>query len=169
LTRTGETDFARLWEEHAGPLFAYVTYRTHDRALAEDIVADTFERALRGRSRFDFRRGSARTWIYAIARNCLTDHGRRNGAEERALERVHAGMNGDGPDEASRLAERDLVMRALAGLSPDERDVIALRYGADLTAPEIAELVGEPRTTVEGRLYRGLRRLRADLAAPTTA
>ncbi len=164
-----ETAFARLWREHAGPLFAYAMYRTHDRALAEDIVGDTFERVLRGRTRFDRRRGSERTWIYAIARNCLTDHARRNGAERRALERLEAQLDDDASDDLARLDERDLVRRALASLNADERDIVALRYGAGLTAPEIAGLLGEPRTTVEGRLYRALRRLRVDLAAESTA
>ena len=54
-------------------------------------------------------------------------------------------------------------MRALAGLSEEEREAVALRFGADLTVPEIARLQGEKLTTVEGRVYRGLRKLRGDL------
>ena len=51
----------------------------------------------------------------------------------------------------------------MSGLSDEERETLALRYGADLTAPEIAKLLGEKLTTVEGRLYRGLRKLRGEL------
>ena len=48
-------------------------------------------------------------------------------------------------------------------LSPEEREAIALRFGAELTVPEMAEALGEPLTTVEGRVYRALRKLRAEL------
>ena len=61
------------------------------------------------------------------------------------------------------LGRRDELSRALAALSEEEREVVALRYGADLTAPEIAKLMGEKLTTVEGRLYRALRKLRKRL------
>ena len=49
-------------------------------------------------------------------------------------------------------------------LSPEEREAIALRFGAELTVPEIAEALREPLTTVEGRVYRALRKLRGELA-----
>jgi len=53
----------------------------------------------------------------------------------------------------------------MAVLSDDERLAVSLRYGADLTMPEIAKLIGEPLTTVEGRIYRALGKLRTELAA----
>jgi RNA polymerase sigma factor (sigma-70 family) len=59
-----------------------------------------------------------------------------------------------------RVDARDELTRALAELSDEEREAISLRYGADLTVPEIAKLTGEKLTTVEGRVYRGLRKLR---------
>src|SRR6476620_12429598 len=83
-----DDQFDRLFNEHAQPLFGFLVYRTGDRVLAEDLLADTFERALRGRRRFDRRKASEKTWLYTIALNCLRDHVRRRGAESRALERV---------------------------------------------------------------------------------
>src|SRR3954470_6331520 len=61
--------FERLYAEHAGPLLAFLTYRTGDAVLAEDLLADTFERVLRARRRFDPRRGSQKAWLYTIALN----------------------------------------------------------------------------------------------------
>jgi RNA polymerase sigma-70 factor, ECF subfamily len=55
------------------------------------------------------------------------------------------------------------VHRALGALSAEEREAISLRFGADLTVPEIAKVLGEPLTTVEGRVYRALRKLRDEL------
>ena len=158
-----DDDFERLYSAHAQPLFAFLLYRTGDRVLAEDVMADTFERALRARKRFDRRRASEKTWLYAIALNRLRDRHRRGEVEHRTVERLGADSHTD--DRAFAAVEhRDLVQRALATLSAEEREAISLRYGADLTVPEIADLLGEPLTKVEGRVYRALRKLRSDLA-----
>jgi RNA polymerase sigma-70 factor (ECF subfamily) len=152
-----DEDFERLYTEHASALFGFLAYRTGQRALAEDLVAETFARALRGRKGFDRRRGTEKAWLYTIALNLVRDHQRRAGVEERALERSADA----GEDRALEQAEaRDAVQRALGTLSDEERDTVALRFGGDLTVPEIAKLTGEKLTTVEGRLYRALRKLR---------
>jgi RNA polymerase sigma factor (sigma-70 family) len=156
-----EGDFERLYDTHAQGLFAFLAYRTGDRTLAEDLVADTFERALRARRRFDRRRGGEKAWLYAIALNLLRDHARREGAGARARERagepVLADPEGGLPE---RVERRDELRAALAQLSPQEREAVALKFAADLTLREIAAATGESMTTVEGRVYRGLRKLR---------
>ena len=133
--------------------------------LAEDLLADTFESVLRARRRFDPRRGGEKTWLYAIALNCLRDHARRRSAETRALERTGAPAD-DRPASTVDVVDRDLVRQGLAALSEDERLVVALRFGADLAMPEIARLIGAPLTTVEGRVYRALGKLRTALGPP---
>lgn len=157
--------FERLYSEHAGGLLSFVLYRTGDRALAEDVVADAFERALRARRRFDPRRSSEKTWLYAIALNCLRDHARRRGAEARATERVGAAASlaGAGTGPLDEVERRDTLALALARLTSEECEAVALRYGAELTMPEIARACGERLTTVEGRIYRALRKLRDEL------
>jgi RNA polymerase sigma-70 factor (ECF subfamily) len=157
-------DFEKLYADHAQPLYGFLVYRTGDPALAEDLLADAFERALRARRGYDPAKASGKTWLYAIALNCLRDHARRAQVEARAVERVGAGGVGPGDDPGlARVEHRDEVSRALADLSREERETIALRYGGELTAPEIAKLLGEKLTTVEGRLYRALRKLRGEL------
>ena len=116
-----DEEFERLYAAEAQGLFGFLVYRTGDRALAEDLLADTFERA---------------------------------------LERTGPGMASVDP---APVEDRDAVQRALRVLSEEEREAIALRFGAELTVPEIAEALGEPLTTVEGRVYRALRKLRAEL------
>ena len=155
--------FERLYEAHARPLLAFLTYRTHDLGLAEDLLADTFERVLSARGRFDPRKSSEKTWLYTIALNCLRDHQRRRSAEQRALERAEVGTGLASSPSPDDVDQREVLSRALAALSEEEREVIALRYGADLTVPEIARLTRQRLTTVEGRVYRSLRKLRENL------
>ena len=172
-----EDQFERLYADHAQALFGFLAYRTGDRALAEDLLADTFERAYRARRWFDRRRASEKTWLYTIALNCLRDHGRRKAAEGRALQRAGAGgretgpgpamEGGEQPDLLVGIEHRDELSRALASLSAEEREAVALRYGADLTVPEIAKLTKERLTTVEGRVYRALRKLRETVQQPS--
>jgi RNA polymerase sigma factor (sigma-70 family) len=154
-------EFERLYAEHASDLFAFLAYRTGSPVLAEDLLADTFERALRARFRFDRRRGSQKTWLYSIALNLVRDQARRRAAESRAVERTAARIGAGGPsDLVDEAASRVAVIGALEALAPEEREAMALRFGADLTLPEIARLTGQPLTTVEGRVYRALRKLR---------
>jgi RNA polymerase sigma factor (sigma-70 family) len=156
-----DQQFERLYSEHAQRLFGFLAYRCGSRVLAEDLVADTFERALRGRRLFDRRKATEKTWLYAIALNCLRDHARREAAQSRALERAPMVAAPDGNVSSLDGVERhDELYRALATLSEEEREAIALRFGGDLTVPEIARLKKEPLARVEGRLYRALRKLR---------
>ena len=111
-----DDDFERLYGRHAEPLFGFLVYRTGDRALAEDVLADTFERVLRARKPFDPRKASEKTWLYTIALNCLRDRARRSAAEGRALERLDP-PEPSAPDSA--LEDRDVVRRALA--DPERR------------------------------------------------
>ena len=157
--------FARLYSEHARPLFAFLAYRTGDSALAEDLLADTFERALRSRWRFDRRRGTEKAWLYTIALNLLRDDARRQAAQRRALarlERLEPSPVGAEPGWA--VEDRDELVAALDALAEPERDALALRYGADLTVREVAEVLGEKVPAVESRLHRALAKLRDTLA-----
>jgi RNA polymerase sigma-70 factor (ECF subfamily) len=166
LIDTPDTDFERLYAEHAEDLFGFLAYRTGDRALAEDLLGEAFEKAIRARRRYDPAKASAKTWLYTIALNCLRDRWRRSEAESRAVARVGAETRPASQDPAlDSVEERDSVLRAMSVLSDEEREVVALRYGGELTAPEIAKVLGEKLTTVEGRLYRALPKLRDELAA----
>ena len=159
--------FERMYREHARPLFAYIRWQCGDDALAEDLMADVFERALRSAHKYDPDRGSESTWLYAIAVNRVRDHGRRRSAERRAVQRLRtevvASVAGSGGASA---ADRYDLSGALARLTDEEREVIALRFGADLTVAQVAEAAGQPKTTVEGRLYRALRKLRDTAERP---
>jgi RNA polymerase sigma-70 factor (ECF subfamily) len=155
-------DFERLYAEHAQPLYGFLAYRTGDTALAEDLLADTFERALRARARFDRRKASEKTWLYTIALNLLRDHARRRKTETRALERIPQDTPG-ARDDLAAVEHRDEVQRAMTILSDEEREAVALRFGGDLTGPEIAELLDLTLSNVQQILSRSLRRLRAEL------
>ena len=157
-------DFEQLYEDHAQPLYGFLAYRTGDRALAEDLLGETFERALRSRRRYDPAKASAKTWLYCDrAQLPARPDSPVAGGDAGARPRRGGGRGGGADPDLGRVEDRDELARAMAALSEEERETVALRYGGDLTAPETAKLLGEKLTTVEGRLYRALRKLRAEL------
>jgi RNA polymerase sigma-70 factor (ECF subfamily) len=159
----GQSDFARVYEEHVWRVYGFLAYRLRDRDAAEDLTQATFERALRAWSRFDPRRASESTWLIAIARNLLIDHHRRDRSDRHELidERVLPTL--PGPEE--RFATSTELLEALTQLSDRDREVLALRFGGDLTGPEIAALLGLSLANVQQILSRSLRKLRVLLEA----
>ena len=157
-----QNEFARVYEEHVWRVYAFLAYRLRDRYIAEDLTQATFERALRAWSRFDPRRAPESTWLLAIARNLLIDHYRRDrsGATEPIDERVAPTV----PGAEDRFAGSPELFEALKTLSDRDREVIALRFGGDLTGPEIAAMLGLSLANVQQILSRSLRRLRGILA-----
>lgn len=159
------SDFSDIYDENVWFVHGYFAYRLRRQSDVEDLTQTTFEKALRGWPSFDPRKGSARNWLLAIARNTLIDDRRRDRSglhrplgEEGALE----------DDLPTATPEPELgiepgLARALATLGARERELIALRFGADLTGPEIAELTGLSLANVQQILSRSLRRLRAAL------
>jgi RNA polymerase sigma-70 factor (ECF subfamily) len=142
-------------------VYGFFAFRVASRDDAEDLTQQTFERALRAWDRFDPLRASVGTWLLAIARNLLIDHFRATAphAGQVALDDVPLSAlpvsNGVDPTGVEpRLAD------ALDTLAQRDREVVALRYGADLTGPEIVELTGLTLANVQQIISRSLRRLR---------
>lgn len=141
-------------------VYAYAAYRLGDGPDAEDATHDTFERALRYRRSYDRGKGEPVAWLLGIARRCVDDvfsarpptvHSdiELDSLEHRSLE----------PDSIERLSIRAAVLQ----LEPRAQELIALRYGSDLTARQIAHVLGERTNTVEVALHRALGKLRAIL------
>jgi RNA polymerase sigma factor (sigma-70 family) len=150
-------DFDALYREARDDVYAYAATLLRDRAAAEDVAAIAFERAYRRRSRYDSRRGSPRAWLFGIARNAALDELRRR---KRA-----APLFGDPADPALPFEPPDPVRRAavraaLEALEPRERELVALKFVAGLSNPEIARILGTSESNAGTRLHRVVAKLR---------
>jgi RNA polymerase sigma-70 factor (ECF subfamily) len=148
--------FAQAAERHLDDVYGYLSWFTGDRFLAEDLAAETFERALRLWHRFDPKRGSARTWLCQMARTVALDHFRSE--RRRARREQLAAM----PEEfEQRLAEglSPELESAIRGLTAGEREVIALRVVLDLDIETTAHVLGISPTNCTTRLNRALKKL----------
>jgi RNA polymerase sigma factor (sigma-70 family) len=160
-------DFSAVYDEHVWQVYGFFAYRLRTRADAEDLTQLTFERALRAWSRYDPSKASVATWLIAIARNLLIDHARADRSARRqpidALDDTHDALVATADDPDLGL-EPDLE-HALSSLGGREREIVALRFGGDLSGPEIAELTGLSLANVQQILSRSLRRMRAVIEA----
>lgn len=160
-----EQDFTQIYDEEIWHVYGFFGYRLRSRETAEDLTQATFERALKAWSRFDPERASARTWLLSIARNLLIDHYRRqeSAKTEPLLEGEAGDAQGGGEFAEPLIGVSPELESALATLGERERELIALRYGGDLSGPEIAEMTGITLANVQQILSRSLRRLRIEL------
>ncbi len=164
-----ERAFEELVVRYRQRLFAFV-YRHTGGPDADDIVQETWMRILRAAGSFDSRKRFT-TWLFQVALNLCRDFGRRRRVRGPEAE---SGCNGEEQDvesEASSVMVEDAAAaridaeRFLARLPEEQREVLILRFHADLSEHEIADLLGCPPGTVKSRIHYALARLAKAAAA----
>ncbi|OZD73621.1 RNA polymerase [Rhodococcus sp. 05-340-1] len=160
-------DVAAAYDEHASAMLGFAVNALRDRTLAEDCVQETFFRAWRARSRFEPRRGSLRTWLFAIERNVIVDVQRSltrmpMPASDR-IEDIDRGSGGVTRDTSPDIDERLRIIAALALLSPEHRQVVVAVHLSGSTYAELSESTGVAVRTLRTRTFYALRALRDHL------
>ncbi len=154
-------------EEHLNDVHRYLLMFTADHALADDLTAETFEKAFRSWRRYDPRRSSERTWLCKVGRNVALDHFRSEARRRRREDHYAAeAQASEPPRELGFSVELDA---ALAALSAGEREVLALRIVLDLDAEDAAGVLGIGRSACSMRLARALGKLEERMAADARA
>jgi RNA polymerase sigma-70 factor (ECF subfamily) len=151
--------FDALYRSSAADVYAYVASLVGDRAAAEDVTAQAFERAFRRQRTFNPRRGSERAWLFGIARNAALDELRRR-RRQAALVVDPEDPRADLMLEPADAERRAAVRAALAALEPREREIVALKFHAGLSNAEIARVLGVSESNAGTRLHRAVTKLR---------
>lgn len=155
-----EVDWEAAYAEYLPRVYNYFRYLVGPSAVAEDLTAAVFEKAWRQRDRYRPDRGAFSTWLFALAKNVAKDHFRRRNREV-PLEWARGLADPDPVEEVvAEREDRARLAALLEGLPPRERELVALKYGADLTNREIARLTGLSETNVGTILHRVVQRLR---------
>lgn len=155
--------FRRVYRANVRAVYAYFAYSVSAH-VAEDLTATTFERALRAFDRYDSAKASERTWLLAIARNALTDYYRRQQHRRAVSTDEHPALLDQliaTDDPLARRATLDGLVAWLQDLDPRQQEVLALRFGADMSAGEIAAALEISESNVHQIASRALRKLRA--------
>jgi RNA polymerase sigma-70 factor (ECF subfamily) len=156
--------FGSVAELHLDDVYAYLSYLTGDRTLAEELTGETFERALRRWKRYDPRRASARTWLCQLARSVALDHFRTE-ARRRRREDVYASRERELEEAPFGEGLSPALEQALASLSAAEREVVALRIVLELDGEATARLLGISASACSTRLSRALQKLEARVSS----
>lgn len=150
-----------LWDALTPKLFGYLINTTKDKALAEDLLQTVWLKAIDNLSKFRQQGAGFGAWLFAIARNECRQYWRR-----RKNEISFDPAKNDQPDNNQENPETKIfIEQALAYLSEDDRELIRLRYIADLPIRDIALILKINFVTVRVRIHRALARMRAAIAS----
>ena len=158
--------FATVYHYYLPRLYKYMRYRVGDRSDAEELTSQVFERVLTQIDSYCPERGPFAGWLFAIAHNTVVDYQRiQKRHTQVSLEALgQRACNGAGPENMVIYNEsRKKLLAALSGLTDRERNLIALKFSAELTNRTIARISGLGESNVAVILYRTVRRLRAEL------
>lgn len=163
--------FEVIFDRHAGAAFSLAYRMCGRRAMAEDVVQESFLSLWRSGARYDRRRGSVRSWVLSVVHNRAIDAFRRDLVRESRdvhddsiVERMPARQLTD--NEVERREDAREVRSALGELPPDQRQVIELAYFGGFTHTQIAKMLELPTGTVKGRMRLGLTKMRLALGDP---
>lgn len=162
--QNGETEkFAELYDLYADKIFRFIYHKVLRKELAEDLMSDTFLRAIEKIEQFNPEKGEFSTWIYTIARNLITDHWRAH-KEHKDIDDV---WDLASLDDVVDAVNKNLVGKRLHDsmreLSVREREILMMRYWQDLKFSEIAVLTGKSEGAVKMSTARAIKKLREDM------
>lgn len=161
-----EVDWESVYQAELSRIYNFFRYRVGDERLAEDLTAETFEKAWRNRQRYRRDLAAFSTWLFTIARHVAADHFRRPNPEV-PLEAAAAVSGGENVESlVQRRADFERLTALLGQLDERERDLVALKYGAELTNRAIARLTHLSESNVGSLLHRVVQRLRTALEEP---
>ncbi|WP_239333919.1 sigma-70 family RNA polymerase sigma factor [Frankia sp. CiP3] len=165
--------FGRLYDSYLELVFRYVFYRVGSRAMAEDIVSETFLRALRGIRTFTWQGHDIGAWFITIARNLIIDHKKsRRARMEFPTDDILAAADTQlvsGPEESvlAGVTNRELI-DAVQALNPEQRECVVLRFLEGLSVRETALAMSKNEGAIKALQYRAVRSLARYFAADTT-
>jgi RNA polymerase sigma-70 factor (ECF subfamily) len=164
--QSGDADaLVELYQRHAPAIFRYFLFRVSERASAEDLTGEVFERMVAALPRYEQRGLPFAAWLFRIAHDRWVDHQRR--AQHRQTEPLSEWLETDAPGtEAQALAHaaHAELWAQLAALTDEQRQVIQLRFVEGYNLEECAQLLGKTTGAVKALQHRALQQLARKLA-----
>lgn len=149
----------QIYERYAAPIYRYIYFRVGEAELAEDLQAEVFLRMLEGLHRYEDRGWPISAWLYRIAHDRTVDTMRRRRNRQHVPLETWGGCC-DGPENAvSAQLDYEELTRTLCDLTDEQRQVIYLRFMADMSIQEVAQKLGRTEGSVKALQHRGLQSL----------
>lgn len=148
-----------IYERYAAAIYRYIYFRVGEAELAEDLQAEVFLRMLEGIHRYEERGWPISAWLYRIAHDRTVDTMRRRRTRKHVPLDTWGGSC-DGPENVvSAQLDYEELNRTLGDLTSDQRQVILLRFMADMSVQEVAQTIGRTEGAVKALQHRGLQSL----------
>lgn len=161
-----QSAFAQIYERYAPAIYRYIFFRVRDVELAEDIQADVFLRMLEGIGRYEDRGWPLSAWLYRIAHDRTIDTIRRR-TKRHVVPLESWEGSCEGPEHTvNTLLEHEELHQTLNDLTAEQREVIQLRFMADMSVQEVATRLGRSEGAVKALQHRGIQSLARRLQAP---
>ncbi|ATW27931.1 sigma-70 family RNA polymerase sigma factor [Candidatus Formimonas warabiya] len=158
--------FKEIYETHYKRVYNYISYRINNHHDTADLVSQVFERVIQKYRTYEPKCAVFEAWLIGIARNTVTDYLRKQKKNfSISLDYVIDFISGSSqPEEVIVINENNKsLVKALAKLSDKERNIVALKFAAELKNRDIAELMGISDSNVGVILFRSLKKLRKEL------
>jgi RNA polymerase sigma-70 factor, ECF subfamily len=155
--------FADLYEKYFYLVYAYTARRVGNRATAEDLTSEVFQKAIEHLPKFVWRGVPFGAWLLRIAANIVADRTRQAARHQDLADPEDA--TEVSPFSLEEVAEHAAIFRSVERLPEDQRFVIVQRFAEEKSIREIAEAMGRSEGAVKQLQFRGLQTLRAELQA----
>jgi RNA polymerase sigma-70 factor (ECF subfamily) len=156
--------FGLIFDEFHGAIFRFVASRVGSPSDAEDLTQIVFVKAIEALPRYEARGVPFGGWLFRLARNTAIDYLRTHREHADLADITGRATEDRGPESITILrTDLDAVAGALGKLTPDQREVIGLRFFAGLTPKEVGELMGRHEGTIRGLQFRAIESLRRSL------
>ena len=161
---TEESTWRGIYDQYLPLVFHYMCYKVGNIQLAEDLTAITFEKAWKSKHRFRKSKGTVQSWLFGIARHVVADHFRKPFREESLDSLINAGSDfSTVEDKVQRSQDFEAVSKIIQTFKKRDQEIIALKYGVELTNREIARLTGLSETNIGTILHRSVTKIRLEL------
>jgi RNA polymerase sigma factor (sigma-70 family) len=157
--------FVQLYDEFMPKVFSYIRYKVDSEQTTEDLTSLVFEKALTGFAKYSSDTSAFSTWIFTIARNTVIDYYRTESRRKHldldvALDVPSAELSPE--EQMEQQSEKECLLKCLSGLEEQDRDIIHLKFSAELTNREIARVLKLSESNVGVRIFRAIKKLRVD-------
>jgi RNA polymerase sigma factor (sigma-70 family) len=165
MRRPSNTEiFSQLYDEFMPKVFAYIHYRVNDQQTTEDLTSIVFEKALASFTKYSSDKAAFSTWIFTIARNSVIDYFRTD-AKRQHIDiddgTVDVASSDASPEEqVERQSQRDCLLECLSRLDDPDREIVRLKFGAEMTNRQISKMLNLTESNVGVRLFRTMKKLR---------
>jgi RNA polymerase sigma-70 factor (ECF subfamily) len=165
VKRFDTTALALVYEYFSPPIYRYAYHMLGDPQFAEECLSDTFKRFLQMTKTGKGPQTHLKAYLYRIAHNWITDHYRSHKLEEVELSENILDLKPDPRAEVQRLLEKETIRKALSELTPDQQQVIVLRYIEEIENDEVAQIMNKSVGSIKALQHRALAALRQNLVA----